>query len=109
MGYRIKEKWLWQFSLINGARERLHIFVFIIELATLEKYPEDLRDIARLYRTGEKFVRFLMAKGDNRQFVELADALIDEKMLNQTVDLIHAKEFSSFERFATEFDGYKAR
>ena len=79
------------------------------ELVALDKYPEDLRDIARLYRTGEKLVRFLMSKGSNQQFVALVDALIDGQTLEQAIATNYAKEFPDFDMFEAGFNSFQSK
>ncbi|HEX8371579.1 MAG TPA: hypothetical protein VF585_02270 [Chthoniobacterales bacterium] len=78
----------------------------LAELVKLQAYPTDPADVGRLYQTGEKFVRFLMAKGTGPQFVAFVDALIAGQTIEQAIAANYQNVFPTFEKFETEFNKY---
>ena len=78
----------------------------LAELLALQKYPDALPDIARLYQTGEKFVRFLMSKGSPAQFVAFADALVDAQPFDAAIATNYPGQWPDPRKFEEDFTKY---
>lgn len=78
----------------------------LTELVQLESYPDNLSDVARLYQTGEKFVRFLMSVGKPPQFVAFADALSNGQTVENAIAANYHEAFPTFAKFQEAFAKY---
>ena len=78
----------------------------LAELLALQKYPDALPDIARLYQTGEKFVRFLMSKGSPAQFVAFANALVDAQPFDAAIATHYPGQWPDPRKFEEDFTKY---
>ncbi len=76
------------------------------ELIHLESYPQNTKDVYRLYQTSEKFVRFLMSKGTTQQFVGFADALIAGQTVEQAISANYIQTFPDFKKFQADYEKY---
>ena len=78
----------------------------LAELLALKKYPDALPDIARLYQTGEKFVRFLMSHGTPAQFVAFANALVDNQPFEAAIATNYPGQWPDPKKFEEDFAKY---
>ena len=78
----------------------------LAELLALQKYPDALPDIARLYQTGEKFVRFLMSRGTPAQFVAFANALVDAQPFETALSVNYPGQWPDPKKFEEDFTKY---
>ncbi|MEO7933035.1 MAG: hypothetical protein ABIT76_07745 [Chthoniobacterales bacterium] len=76
------------------------------ELIHLEAYPQNTKDVSRLYQTSERFVRFLMSKGTSQQFVGFADALIAGQTVEQAIAANYHQTFPDFKKFQADYEKY---
>ncbi len=76
------------------------------ELVALREYPSDPKEVSRLYRTGEKLVRFLMTSGTPEQFVAFANTLIAGRTIEEAIPEIYPAAFPDFAKFTDSFAKY---
>lgn len=76
------------------------------EMSALGQYPASPAGLSRLYQSGERFVRFLMAKNPPERFVPLADQLICGKTLPEAVTAIYGDKYPDFAAFKKAYEAF---
>ncbi|MEA3186585.1 MAG: Peptidase superfamily [Chthoniobacter sp.] len=76
------------------------------ELVKIEKYPEDRMQVAQLYETGEKFVRFMMSELPPERFPKFVDAVLAGKSLQDSLLQIYGDRFKDFAAFTKKFERF---
>ena len=75
----------------------------LTELVSVTRYPEDPNDVARLYETGTKFVRYLFAKYPAELFPKFVDRLLDGGPAAEALPEIYGDEFRDLAAFDKKF------
>ncbi len=74
------------------------------DLASISDYPQDRTDISRLYQSGEKFVRFLMAEYPQEKFPAFVDAMLAGATLEAALQQTYGVEdFAAFRKKHSAF------
>ncbi len=69
------------------------------EMTQLTRYPQDRTDISRLYQSGEKFVRFLMAEYPQEKFPAFVEATLGGADLETALKQVYGVEdFAAFRK-----------
>lgn len=75
------------------------------EMTAMTVYPPETTDVARLYQTGERLVRFLMTANPPDRFVPLIDALMSGDSFETAVVKIYA--YPSYAAFEQKYNLFK--
>ena len=73
------------------------------QLTAMSVYPADPRDVAQLYQSAEKLVRFLMLNLPPERFTKLVDALLGGEDLSTAVPQIYGDRYPTFAAFEQAF------
>ena len=76
----------------------------LTELISVTHYPEDPNEVARLYETGTKFVRYLFAKYPAELFPKFVDRLLDGESTQLALFKIYGDEFRDLAAFDKKFE-----
>ena len=73
------------------------------QMQKLQKYPDDTVQVAELYETGEKLVRFMMTELPKDRFPRFAQTVNSGKTLPEALQAIYPDKISSYEDFQRRF------
>ncbi len=88
----------------SAKRQQARLEMAEMPLTTLEsltKYPDDREQVAQLYQTSEKFVRFLMNELPKDRIVKFIDAVLAGKKMQAAVLEVYSdkiKDWAAFEK-----------
>ncbi|SRR5581483_20551 len=89
-------------------RERLLNFASLPleRLTGMTQYPQETVQVAQLYETSEKLVRFLMTEGGQERFPRFIDAMIAGKSLQDAVLELYGDRFKSWDDFMKKYERF---
>ena len=73
------------------------------DLQQMRRYPDDPVQVAELYETSEKLVRFLMTELPKERFTRFIDAVLGGDSLQQALMAIYPDKLASYDDFLNEF------
>ncbi len=75
----------------------------VTELTATTRYPAEPEEVARLYETSAKFVRYLFNKYPRELFPKFVDRVLDGQAVAAALPEIYGKEFSDMAEFEKRF------
>lgn len=72
-------------------------------LLALKEYPKNQEEIAMLYRTGERLVRFLMSRFPKERFPQFVDQMLEGASLEDAVMKVYGDQVTDFKVFKREY------
>ena len=69
------------------------------QLTAMTVYPPDPRDVAALYQSAEKLVRFLMVNNSPDRFTKLVDGLLDGEELSTAIPKVYGDRYPTYAAF----------
>ena len=73
------------------------------QLTGLTVYPTDLREVAQLYQSSERLVRFLMKDHPPERFVRLLDLLTSGETLEAAVPQVYPERYKDYAAFVKRY------
>lgn len=78
----------------------------LARLASVTSYPTSQQEVAQLYQTSERFVRFLMDDLPKDRFTQFLEAMLAEKTLEEAVVEVYADKVNDFEGFKKRYERF---
>jgi hypothetical protein len=75
-------------------------------LIAMQEYPGTTEEVARLYRTSEKLIRFLMSEGTNAQFIGWLNRILAGTDFEAAVLAEYGGRFKDFETFKKKLERF---
>ena len=75
----------------------------VTELTATRRYPAEPEEVARLYETSAKFVRYLFNKYPRELFPKFVDRVLDGQAVAAALPEIYGKAFSDMAEFEKRF------
>jgi hypothetical protein len=95
----------WRSPLSN--QRKLHFAeMTVAELTATARYPTEPAEVARLYETSAKFVRYLFNKYPKELFPKFVDRVLDRETAAAALLEIYGKEFSDMAEFEKRFSRF---
>jgi hypothetical protein len=73
------------------------------QLQQLKEYPQDPVEVAELYETGEKLVRFIMTDLGKDRFTQFIDAVLAGRTLKDALLYVYPDKLASYDEFEKRF------
>ncbi len=72
-------------------------------LVTTTEYPQDPREVAQLYQSSERLIRFLMTKNPPDRFPKFVDSILDGDPFSVAVVKVYGDKYKDYDTFAKEY------
>ena len=73
------------------------------KLVNTTAYPDDPKEVAQLYQSAEKLVRFLMTKNPPERFPKFVDSILDGDPFSVAVVKVYGDRYKDYDTFAREY------
>jgi hypothetical protein len=73
------------------------------ELQKIQKYPDDPVQVAELYETAEKLIRFIMTELPQERFPQFIDAVLGGRSLEDALLYVYPDKLASYDDFEKRF------
>lgn len=93
-------------SSLSNQRKLKFAEMTVAELTSTAHYPTDPAEVARLYATGAKFVRYLFNKYPKEFFPKFVDRILDGEAPSAALVEIYGNEFSDMAEFEKQFSRF---
>ena len=93
-------------SPLSNQRKLKFAEMTVAELIATTRYPAEPPQVARLYETGAKFVRYLFNKYPRELFPKFVDRILDGKSPGSALIEIYGNEFSDMAEFEKRFSRF---
>jgi hypothetical protein len=91
----------------KGFQKPLHSAKLTLEeLTAMTAYPEDEKEVAQLYQSSEKLVRFLMNELPKERFAKFVELLLERRKLPDAIAAVYGDEFKDFDSFRKKYDAF---
>jgi F0F1-type ATP synthase delta subunit len=77
-----------------------------MKLEATTSYPTDLAEVAQLYQSSEKFVRFLMNEFPKDRFVKFIDAVLEGKGMEKAVVETYPDKVKDWDAFLRRYERF---
>jgi hypothetical protein len=78
----------------------------LMKLEATTSYPTDLAEVAQLYQSSEKFVRFLMNEFPKDRFVKFIDAVLEGKGMEKAVVETYPDKVKDWDAFLRRYERF---
>ncbi len=93
-------------SPLSNQRKLQFAEMTVAELTATKRYPEEPVEVARLYETSAKFVRYLFNKYPKELFPKFIDRVLDGQTAAAALVEIYGQEFSDMAEFEKRFSRF---